>query len=126
MYHGLPGASVGENRSCSCLRGSSSISRRPQEERGRRRTDRSSERRRGPQARGRRPVGGQDEWSRSHLGWCQEQWRRAGEERAHPERTRGESPQESPFSKEEVASATGKEEIAAAISAVDSDCQLEG
>ena len=38
----------------------------------------------------------------------------------------GRVPQESPFSKEEVASATGKEEIAAAISAVDGGCQLEG
>ena len=92
VYHGLPGASGGEDRSRSRLRGSSSLSRRPQEERSRRRTDRSPERRRGPQARGCRPVGGQDEQSRSRLGGRQEQWRRAGEERARPERTRGESP----------------------------------
>ena len=38
----------------------------------------------------------------------------------------GRVPQDSLFSKEEVASATGKEKIAAAISAVDGDCQLEG
>ena len=38
----------------------------------------------------------------------------------------GRVPQESTFSKEEVASATRKEEIAAAISAVDGDCRLEG
>ena len=92
VYHGLPGASSGEDRSRSRLRGSSSLSRRPQEERGHRRRDRSLERRRGPQARGRRPVGGEDERSRSRLGGRQEQWRRAGEERARPERTRGESP----------------------------------
>ena len=92
VYHGLPGASSGEDRSRSCLRGSSSLSRRPQEERGHRRRDRSLERRRGPQARGRRPVGGEDERSLSRLGGRQEQWRRAGEERARPERTRGESP----------------------------------
>ena len=91
VYHGLPGASGGEDRSRSRLRGSSSLSRRPQEERGCWRTDRSPVRRRGPQACGRRPVGGRDEWSRSRLGGHQEEWRRAGEERAHPERTRGES-----------------------------------
>ena len=50
VYHGLPGASSGEDRSRSRLRGSSSLSRRPQEERGHRRRDRSPERRREPQA----------------------------------------------------------------------------
>ena len=100
VYHGLPGASGGEDRSRSRLRGSCSESRRPQEERGRRRTRGAEDRshsgqgwRRGPQARGRRAVGGLDERSRSRIGGWQEHARRSSwEETSHQELSRRGSP----------------------------------
>ena len=100
VYHSLPGARGGEDRSRSRLRGSWSESRRPQEERGRRRTRGAEDRshsgqgwRRGPQARGCRAVRGLDERSRSRIGGWQEHARRSSwEETGHQERSRRKSP----------------------------------
>ena len=123
-YHGLQGAGV--ERSRSHLRGHWE-KRRAEEDRGHWRARGREERsrsghveRRGPQEeRGQRRIRVPDERSRSRLSGHQ-----GVEGKSSWEDTQG-VPEESPFSKEEVASAMGEEEIAAAIIAVWSDCGLE-